>query len=125
MSTVLAALGGAIGAVLRYVLDRRVLRWHDSPFLWGTLSVNVLGSLILGFLAGAALFGVRAEELQVALGVGLCGALTTFSTFGYQTVRLFADGFRWYAVANVAVSVLASVGAAVCGLLAAAAIWAP
>ena len=124
MTVLWVALGGAVGADLRYLLDRWVQRRLGSRFPCGTLLVNVLGSLILGFLAGAALRGVRADELQAALGVGLCGALTTFSAFGYQTVTLFAEGARWQAVANVMISVVAGLAAAACGLVAANAIWA-
>ena len=124
MTTLLVLLGGAAGANLRYLLDRRVQRWHDSPFPWGTLAVNVLGSLVMGFLAGAALFGVGTDGVRALLGVGLCGALTTFSTFSYETIRLFSGGARLYAVVNVLVSVLAGLAAAAGGMLAAAAIWA-
>jgi len=124
VTTVLVLLGGAVGANLRYLLDRWVQRWHDSPFPWGTLAANVLGSLVLGFLAGAALFGVGSDGVRALLGVGLCGALTTFSTFGYETIGLFSEGARLYSVANVVISVLAGLGAASCGMLTAAAVWA-
>ncbi len=124
MTALLVALGGAVGANLRYLLDRWAGRRLDSPFPWGTLLVNVTGSLILGLLAGTAMYGTRSDVLQATLGVGLCGALTTFSAFGYQTVALFAEGAGRHAITNVVVSVVAGVGAAVGGMLAAAAIWA-
>lgn len=123
MTVVLVLLGGAAGAILRYLLDRWVQRWHDSPFPWGTLAANVLGSLVLGVLAGGALLGATRDGVQALLGVGLCGALTTFSTFGYETVALFSEGARLYSVANVVVSVLAGLGAGACGMLVAAAFW--
>ncbi len=124
MTALLVAVGGAVGAVLRYLLDGWVQRRHDSPFPWGTLTVNVIGSLVLGVLAGAAIYGHGPAELQATLGVGLCGALTTFSTFGYDTARLFSERAPLYAVANVSVSVLAGLGAAAAGMLLAAAVWA-
>lgn len=124
MTVLLVMLGGAVGATGRYLLDRRVQRWHDSPFPWGTLAVNVIGSLVLGVLAGAAMYDVESGAVNALVGVGLCGAMTTYSTFGYETVRLFADGARLYAVANVVTSVLAGLGAVGCGLLLAAAVWA-
>ncbi|MFD4470009.1 fluoride efflux transporter CrcB [Rhodococcus sp. NPDC058505] len=109
----LVLLGGAIGAPARYLLDRAVQSRHDSAFPWGTLCVNVIGSLILGVLAGAAT--AHDSALWTLLGTGFCGALTTFSTFGYETVRLFEDRARLYAVVNVVVTVVAGVGAAAVG----------
>ncbi|WP_216205506.1 fluoride efflux transporter CrcB [Amycolatopsis aidingensis] len=122
MTVLLVSVGGAGGAVLRYLIDRRVQRSHDSAFPWGTLTVNVLGSALLGLLAGWALTGAEPGALHTLLGTGLCGALTTFSTFGYETVRLLTERARLYAVANVAVTVLAGFGAAATGLLIASAL---
>lgn len=115
----LVAAGGALGAVLRYLLDRRVQRLlRDTAFPFGTLTVNVMGSAVLGLLAGLALTGPSADALHAAIGVGLCGSLTTYSTFGYETVQLFAGRVRWLAALNVAVTVLAGLAAATLGLLA-------
>ncbi|MER7013079.1 fluoride efflux transporter CrcB [Saccharopolyspora sp. NPDC000359] len=121
MSFLLVAVGGALGACLRFLTDRWVQARHDTGFPWGTLAVNALGSLVLGVLTGLALFGVQAPELQALLGVGFCGALTTFSTFGYESVRLLTDGARLYAVLNVLGSVLAGIGSGVLGVVLAAA----
>jgi CrcB protein len=123
VTTLLVVVGGAAGANLRYLLDRRVQRWHDSAFPWGTLTVNVLGCLVLGLLTGAARHGAAGHAALALLGTGLCGALTTYSTFGYETIMLFSRGARLYSVANVVISVLAGLGATGCGLLAAAAVW--
>ncbi|PRX51350.1 CrcB protein [Prauserella shujinwangii] len=109
-------LGGAAGAVLRYLVDRRVQRVHDSVFPWGTLTVNVVGSALLGVLAGWALRGTQPEAVHALLGTGLCGALTTFSTFGYETVRLLTERARRFAVANVLVTVVAGFAAAAAGI---------
>lgn len=109
MTVMLVVIGAMIGAPLRYVIDRTVTR--DSLFPWGTLTVNVVGSFVLGFLAAAA----TASDLFALLGTGLCGALTTYSTFGYETVRLLQDGARLHAVSNVVVSVLAGLVAAYVG----------
>lgn len=123
MTALLVVLGAAIGAPLRYLIDRAVQARHDSVFPWGTLTVNVVGSFILGFL----IRGVAVHELPGAvnalLGTGLCGALTTYSTLGYETVRLIEDRFRAYAVLNVVASVVAGLGAAFCGLAVAEAWW--
>lgn len=117
MTVLLVACGGAIGAPLRYLLDRRVQRSHDTPFPWGTLAVNVTGSFVLGLLTALATAGALPRSLGSLLGVGLCGALTTFSTFGYETVRLFSERARLYGLVNVGVSVLAGFGAAGAGIL--------
>jgi CrcB protein len=111
MTVLLVVLGAAVGAPLRYLVDRAVQGRHDSLFPWGTLAVNVAGSLILGVLTGAAV----ARPVLALLGTGLCGALTTYSTFGYETVRLLEDRARLYAVLNAVASVAAGVGAAFLG----------
>lgn len=117
MSVLLVAVGGAGGAVLRYLIDRRVQRRSGSDFPFGTLIVNVAGSAVLGFLAGLALAGHEPDAVRLAVGVGLCGSLTTYSTFGYETITLFTQRARLHAVLNVVVTVLAGFGAAALGLL--------
>ncbi|WP_330460983.1 fluoride efflux transporter CrcB [Streptomyces sp. NBC_00820] len=112
----LVAVGGAVGALLRYLTDRAVQARHDTVFPWGTFTVNVGGSLILGFLTGAALSGTASHAVQLLLGTGLCGALTTYSAFSYETLRLAESGARFFAAANVAASVTAGLGAAFAGL---------
>ncbi|CAL9597239.1 Putative fluoride ion transporter CrcB [Actinosynnema sp. ALI-1.44] len=111
MTALLVFLGAAIGAPLRYLVDRFVQSRHDTAFPWGTLTVNVVGSFALGCLAGAAV----SPGTAALLGTGLCGGLTTYSTFGYETVRLLENRAHFHAVANVAVSVVAGVGAALLG----------
>ncbi len=118
MTVLLIAAGAALGAPLRYLTDRAVQALHDSVFPWGTLVVNVSGSLLLGFLVGLP---ASSAWMSVA-GTGFCGALTTFSTFSYETLRLVQDGARFYAVANIAASLVAALGAGACGLAAAQAI---
>jgi CrcB protein len=124
MTVVLVALGAALGAPLRYMVDRAVQARHDSVFPWGTFAVNVIGSLILGVLIGGAAHGAVPSPLVSLLGIGLCGALSTYSTFGYETIRLFEDGARFYSLFNAAVSVVAGLGAAFVGVSLAEAIWA-
>ncbi|RCW47174.1 CrcB protein [Halopolyspora algeriensis] len=122
MTVLLVAVGGAAGACLRYLADRSVRGRFGSSFPWGTLTVNAAGSLILGVLTGVALPGVPMPVLHPLLGTGLCGALTTYSTFGYETVRLFVDGARLRSVANAVATVCAGLGCGVLGFLGAAAL---
>lgn len=92
MTLLLVLAGAAVGAPLRYLTDVLVQSRHDSVFPWGTLAVNVVGSLLLGVTAGA-LAGRGGDVGVLALvGTGLCGALTTFSTFSFETVRLAQEG---------------------------------
>ncbi|MEV4996940.1 fluoride efflux transporter CrcB [Streptomyces niveus] len=107
----LVAIGGVVGAPLRYLTDRAVQARHDSVFPWGTFTVNVVGSLILGLLTGAALSGTAGHTVQLLLGTGLCGAMTTYSTFSYETLRLAESGAKFFAAANVIASVAAGLGA--------------
>jgi fluoride exporter len=118
MTIVLVALGAAVGAPLRYLTDRLVQSRHESAFPWGTLTVNLIGSLLLGFLTGLP----AAPAVSALLGTGLCGALTTYSTFSYETLQLARDGLRRHALANAVVSLLAGLGAAYLGILLASAL---
>ncbi|GGU77736.1 fluoride efflux transporter CrcB [Lentzea flava] len=107
--TVLAVfLGAALGAPCRYLLDRFVQARHRSGFPWGTLTVNVVGCFLIGFVVGTSWMPL--------LGVGFCGGLTTYSTFSYETVKLLESERYRLALLNVVVSVAAGVGAAALGL---------
>ncbi|MEU7059219.1 fluoride efflux transporter CrcB [Streptomyces sp. NPDC046197] len=116
MNWLLVVIGAAIGAPLRYLTDRAVQSRHQSVFPWGTFVVNVTGCLILGLLTGAAGVGAAGHQLQLLLGTGLCGALTTYSTFSYETLRLTETGAGLYAAANAVASVAAGLGAAFAGV---------
>lgn len=119
MTLLLVVLGGSVGAVVRYVVDRLVTeRTAPQRRLIGvvfripvaTLLVNVVGSFILGLLAG--LGEAVPDPLGALLGIGFCGALTTWSTFAFQSVEL---GRRWAAVVNVAATLVLGFGAVLIG----------
>ncbi|MFD7706308.1 fluoride efflux transporter CrcB [Streptomyces sp. NPDC059785] len=116
MNWLLVVVGAMVGAPLRYLTDRAVQARHDKVFPWGTFTVNVTGSLILGLLTGAAAAGAAGSHVQLLLGTGLCGALSTYSTFSWETLRLAGDGARGYAAANVFGSVAAGLAAASAGV---------
>ena len=111
----LVCLGAGVGAPARYLADRFVQSRHDSVLPWGTLAVNVVGSMALGLLLGLSAHRAVPDEVVLAVGTGLCGALTTYSTFGYETLRLYEDGARLFAVLNVGLSLAAGLGAAALG----------
>ena len=112
MTVLLVLIGGALGAPARYVVDLMVQSRHDSVLPWGTFVVNAAGSLVLGATAGVVAAAGGPHWLVTLVGTGFCGALTTFSTFSFETVRLAEEGALGAAVVNVAGSVL--VGAAAC-----------
>jgi CrcB protein len=111
VTALLVALGAAVGAPLRYLVDRAISTRVDSVLPWGTFAVNVTGSFLLGLLAGAAL----STPVLALVGTGFCGAFTTYSTFGYETVRLMRDSAHLAAALNAVGSVLAGVAAAFLG----------
>jgi len=123
VSLLLVVAGAAIGAPLRYLSDRAIQVRHDTVFPWGTFTVNVIGSLILGILAGAATAGGASPQVQLAVGTGFCGALTTYSTFSYETLRLLEDDSRLFAATNVVASIVVGLGAAFLGVAISQAIW--
>jgi CrcB protein len=111
----LVVAGAMVGAPARYRTDRAVQARHDSVFPWGTFVVNVVGSLILGLVTGAVATGAAGPHGQLLLGTGLCGALTTYSTFSYETLRLTEAGAGLYAAVNVVAGAAAGLAAAFAG----------
>jgi fluoride exporter len=109
MTVAWVALGAAVGAPLRYLVDRAVQGRHDTVFPWGTMTVNIAGCLVLGLLVAAS---ARLSPAVLAVaGTGFCGALTTYSTFSYETLRLVETGARFYAAAYVVASLAGGFGA--------------
>jgi fluoride exporter len=107
---ILAVLaGGMIGAPARYLTDRFVQARRDTVFPWGTFAVNMAGSAVIGFLLGAEHHLGLPPVIFALLGTGFCGGLTTFSTFGYETLRLLEDG----SVADAGLNVIGSLAAGV------------
>ncbi|MDD9377338.1 CrcB family protein [Streptomyces sp. ZAF1911] len=115
MNWLIVMVGAAVGAPLRYLTDRAVQARHDSVFPWGTFVVNAAASLVLGALTGAVLEGAASSRLSLLLGTGLCGALSTYSTFSYETLRLAERGWKFLAAANVTASVLVGLGGVTLG----------
>lgn len=123
MTWALVIAGAMVGAPVRYLIDRAIQDKHDSVFPWGTLTANVFGCLALGVLGGSASHGAVTTWMHVLFGVGFCGAVTTYSTFSYETMRLAQTGARFFAVLNVSMSLMAGLGAYFFGLVLADALW--
>ena len=116
--TIAIAAGGAIGALLRFWVSSGVYVLLGRAFPWGTLAVNVLGSLAMGLLYVLLLErSAAAPEWRALLMVGLLGAFTTFSTFSMETLTLMEQGAWIKAVANVLLSVVACIAAAGLGVV--------
>ena len=117
----LVGLGGALGAIARYLGVRWVQHLAGGHwFPWGTLAVNVAGCLAIGLLAGAAdARGILSTNQRLFLMTGILGGFTTFSAFGLETLHLARGGYGLAAFGNVAASVLLGLGAAWIGYAAA------
>ena len=112
MTPLLVVVGALVGAPLRLLADRVAVARRGRATGLGTLTVNVVGSAVLGLVLGAA----DAPSWVVALvGTGFCGTLTTFSTFGYDVVRLVEEKLPGRAVAYLAATLVLGVGAAAVG----------
>ena len=106
------AIGGALGAVLRYSISSGIYHWFGRGFPYGTLVVNVIGSLAIGVLSILLVekFNVS-QELKLGLIAGVLGALTTFSTFSWDTVDLLQQGLIQRALLNVLLNVVVCIAA--------------
>jgi CrcB protein len=112
----LVALGSALGGCLRYALSTLIAARHQSALPWGTLVINVSGSLVLGFFLAVALGRLALDpRLRLLVAVGFCGGYTTFSTFAWETATLLELRRTWLAAAYAAASALASVVAVLLG----------
>ncbi len=115
----LVGVGGFVGANARYILAKWVGSMSAARFPLGTVLVNISGSFLLGLLAGvlAARIVPQSDNVRLALGVGLLGAFTTFSTFEFETHALLEDGAWLPALANIVVSLVVGLLAVRAGLV--------
>lgn len=117
----LVAAGGAGGSVCRYLVNLAAARLAGPAFPWGTLAVNIAGSMLMGLLVGVlARHGVQGQgNLRLLLATGFLGGFTTFSAFSLDAVALWERGQAVASVTYVGTSVVLSIGALVAGLAAA------
>ncbi|MDO5681821.1 MAG: fluoride efflux transporter CrcB [Propionibacteriaceae bacterium] len=111
VTAALVALGGAIGAPARFWIDGEIKRLAGDRWPLGTMFVNIVGALVLGLVAHAVYAGALAGWFLPLLGTGFCGALTTFSTFSYDTYALISRRAWGTAVTSVVVTLALGVGA--------------
>jgi CrcB protein len=116
MNLLLVAAGAAVGAPLRYLTDKHLVHRllvgtsTGTPFPWGTFTVNIIGSFVLGLMTGTT-----NHTMTLLIGIGFCGAFTTYSTFAAETTQLATTGHPTKAALNVASNLAAGLAAAILG----------
>lgn len=106
---------GGLGAITRFLVDGFIGRRLQTAFPWATFTINVSGSLALGFLTALAAGHLVSGEWALILGTGFLGGYTTFSTNSYETLRLLGEKRYVASLLNAVGTLLASVAAAAAG----------
>ncbi len=114
---ILVFLGGGIGSTVRFLLGRWVNAWHNYHFPFGTLAVNIVACLVLGFVVGMADHRqLISPAARLFWTVGFCGGFSTFSTFSAETLTLLQGGFHFTTAVYVILSLLLCLAATFGGL---------
>ncbi|ADG13873.1 CrcB protein [Methanocaldococcus infernus ME] len=103
MNLIIIGIGGFFGAILRYLISSYITKFN---FPLGTLIVNILGSFILGFIMYFSLYSTINPEYRLFIATGFCGALTTFSTFSYETFLMIEEGLYIKALLNILLNII-------------------
>ncbi|HAS27967.1 MAG TPA: fluoride efflux transporter CrcB [Dehalococcoidia bacterium] len=118
MQILYLAVAGALGAVSRFLLSGFIYRLLGSGFPYGTLLINVIGSLLIGFIMQVGLStDIIPQQLRTVITIGFLGAFTTFSTFSYETLNYIQDGVWGMAILNIAANVIVCLLAVFAGLI--------
>jgi CrcB protein len=116
-SVLLVFLGGGLGSVMRYLLSKWINSFSNHPFPFGTLVVNILACLILGFIIGLADYKqIISPSTRLFWTVGVCGGFSTFSTFSNETLYLIQNGLTVTLALYISLSLLLCVGATFGGI---------
>lgn len=115
----LVIAGGGFGSASRYLVSLAAARLFGDSFPWGTLTVNLLGCLLIGFVAGLADRSIVSRSLRILLVTGFLGGFTTFSSFSLESVRMILGGTIDRALLNALLNVLIGFSLTVAGLFAA------
>ena len=100
------AIGGAVGALLRYWISGVTYRFFSGDFPWGTLAVNLVGSLVIGLIWGVSETVAISQDIRILVFIGILGSFTTFSTFSLENFHLLKDGEYWFVCGNIIASVV-------------------
>jgi len=111
------AIGGAIGALLRYALSGVAYKYLGSGFPWGTLCVNLIGAFAIGILWGLSEKTTISSDFRTFAFIGILGSFTTFSTYGLETFNLFRDGEIKLALANILVTNVLGIALVISGFI--------
>ncbi len=116
MTALLVSIAGAIGAMVRFLVDGSIRERFNGSFPIATLLINVSGSFILGLLTGLVSNHLMSTEIKLVLGTGFCGGYTTFSTANFETIRLAQSPNHYLTFINVFGTVLLTLIAAIAGI---------
>ena len=113
----LIGLGGFIGSIARYLVSKLNITWQFYNIPMGTLIVNIVGGLLIGFISGLLVHNIlTGQNVKLFLITGVCGGFTTFSAFAYENVQLIQEGYNATAIIYIVSSNLFSILAALAGL---------
>ncbi len=113
----LIGLGGFIGSIARYLVSKLNITWQFYNIPMGTLIVNIVGGLLIGFISGLLVHNIlTGQNVKLFLITGVCGGFTTFSAFAYENVQLIQEGYNATAIIYIVSSILFSILAALAGL---------
>ncbi|MFB6340414.1 fluoride efflux transporter CrcB [Saccharicrinis sp. FJH2] len=109
--------GGFLGSISRYGVTLLTTKWWGNAFPWGTLTVNIIGSFLIGIIYGLAVQNDwLTADLRLFLAIGFCGSFTTFSTFSYDIIQMINTGHFIYTSLYVAGSILMGMLAVFAGI---------
>ncbi len=118
----LVGCGGFIGAACRYIISNYSVKFFGSAFPYGTLIVNVVGAILIGFVMALSLKGTVSPNAKLFITTGIMGGLTTFSTFSYETISIFSTGNIALGSLNAGLNLFLSLGGVILGQFLASAI---
>ncbi len=110
MKILYVGVGGTIGALLRYYIFGLAHKLLNDRFPWGTLSVNLIGSFVMGFLWGLCEVVIVSENIRLLFFIGILGSFTTFSTFSLENFNLLKSGKYGFFALNITASLLFGIG---------------